>query len=1057
MKPILLIAFLSLQALSFGQLTFEEVTGPVEFNISAIRKSPIGEYFIQAANDDESIYTSMDEQVWTKTPLPVSNILYEIQYFSDGTPLLKPENGSHLVRRNGIWHTMSMDAGWLEVEASFIKADTLFVFQGESFGYSLDKGKTFITMFAFDESIIDHSSHLYKFDHFFVLHHSAGASDNLSIFTIDGERIISRSLDLGIASFTYHPCGQVLINDDDRYYLIKDDEVMLYEGPTQSIIPNFKSSSELFVEGDHYFFRTDHRIYKSTGCDFTWNIIASSDVIDVKDNVWVSPESNIYLNDNASDVYIFQPAGSGQWEEHHPDIQYPFMHTINESQKGHQALLTSNALFHKNTVDPDWIEIDSSGGDNYEIHFSPNGGLYTNRHGEIQYSIDNGISFSTIPLPESELPFPAYGLEVLDDNILVVFGGFYDECFVTVNNGQEWKRIFVPYFFDQPLVKLVDNYLLFAQFEYETNVTKINIGSGASTTESLGDFPPLSLFGGTIMDDGTIYYVVDDVFGGFQSGLYRFRFGEGSEYIGNYDELFNSIGFISSGTDLFGIGSGQYYVFNGEEIETIPIIGLPQDGRRKHILASNEHLYVIVDQTKVFRSTKPLSYPQFISGSVYHTSNQDCLIDTLDPALKYWQVKVEGDEYLRIKTTNSEGQFTFSVPKGDYSISSQPLNTHWDLCDASYQVTVNETTPYANKDFQAIGLSSCADLEVDFSTPLLRRCFENYYSFRIRNTGPQSTIGTTLTVQLDPFFEFTSATIPYTLVGDSILLFDLGILAVNDEVNFKIFFKLSCDADLGMQHCLTATLKDDNECGESRSTYTECQENIGSYDPNDKRTFNEDGAEAATVDKGEYIFYHIRFQNTGTDTAFNIRVIDPLSPKLDLSTLEMLSASQTYTHFISDGPALVVLFDDILLPDSSTNEPASHGFFKFRIKPLAEYDYETNIPNQARIYFDFNDPILTNEANIIIRQPVGTKDVKDLMTFEVFPNPTNSFLTLTMAESDFNRISSYEIIDHLGRTITQTSFLNRKAIDVSHLAQGVYNLLLKENQVTVGMRKFVRL
>ena len=89
---------------------------------------------------------------------------------------------------------------------------------------------------------------------------------------------------------------------------------------------------------------------------------------------------------------------------------------------------------------------------------------------------------------------------------------------------------------------------------------------------------------------------------------------------------------------MIGIGTGQYHVFNGEEIETYPITGLPQDGRRKYIVASNEHLYVIVDQTKVFRSTKPLSYPQFISGSVYHASNQDCVIDTLDPALKYWQV-----------------------------------------------------------------------------------------------------------------------------------------------------------------------------------------------------------------------------------------------------------------------------------------------------------------------------------------------------------------------------------------------------------------------------------
>ena len=1057
MKPLLLFALLSIQAISFGQLTFEELTGPNDFNISVIRKSPIGEFFIQAANDNESIYTSLDGQTWTKTALPVSSRLFDIQYFSDGTPVLKPEYGVHLVRRDGVWHKMSMDGGWREVEASFIKADTLFVFQDQSFGYSLDKGKTFVTMFTFGENIVDHSAHLFKFNHHFILHHTAGASDNLSIFTNEGERIVNKSLDLSIASFTYHPCGQVLICDDDRYYLIKEDEVIVREGSTQTIIPNFNYSTEFFVEGDHYFFRTENRIYKSTGCDFTWNIIASSDVIDEKDNIWVSPDSDIYLNDNASDFYIVQPAGSGQWEEHRPDINYPFLHTINESQKGHHALLTSSALFHKNTVDPDWIEMDSSGGANYVIQYSPNGGLYLNRDSEIQYSIDNGVSFTTIPLPESELPFFAYGLQVLDDNILVVFGGLYDECFVTVNNGQDWKRFVTPYFFDHPLIKLVDNYLLMAEFYYDARVTKINLVSGATETQSLGDFQALDVYGGTIMDDGTIYFVVEDIFSGTQTGLYRFRFDEGSTFVGLHDELTYSYVLISSGTDVIGIGSGQYHIFNGEEIETYPIIGLPQDGTRKYIVASNKHLYVIVDQTKVFRSTKPLSYPQFISGSVHHTSDQDCITDTLDPGLKYWQVKVEGDDYLRITTTNSEGQFKFSVPEGNFTISSQPLNAHWDLCDAAYQVAVNESSPNIDQDFQAIVLSSCADLEVDFSTPLLRRCFDNYYSFRVRNTGPQSTLGTTLTVKLDPFFEFTSATIPYTLVGDSILVFNLGVMAVNDEINFYIFFKLSCDAELGMEHCLTGTLQDDNECGESRSTYTECQENIGSYDPNDKRTFNELGEEAETVDKGEYIYYHIRFQNTGTDTAFNIRVIDPLSPKLDLSTLEMLSASQTYTHFISDGPALVVLFDDILLPDSSTNEPASHGFFKFRVKPLPEYDYETNIPNQARIYFDFNDPILTNEANMIIRQPVGTKDVKDLMAFDVYPNPTNSLLTLTMAESDFDRISEYEIIDHLGRTITQSSLLNRKAIDVSHLAQGVYNLLLRENQVIVGMRKFVRL
>jgi uncharacterized repeat protein (TIGR01451 family) len=142
--------------------------------------------------------------------------------------------------------------------------------------------------------------------------------------------------------------------------------------------------------------------------------------------------------------------------------------------------------------------------------------------------------------------------------------------------------------------------------------------------------------------------------------------------------------------------------------------------------------------------------------------------------------------------------------------------------------------------------------------------------------------------------------------------------------------------------------------------------NIGSFDPNDKRVFNSEGLETETVDKGQYIYYHIRFQNTGTDTAFKVRILDPLSPKLDLSTLEMLSASHAYEYVLTDGPALEVTFDNILLPDSSTNEAASNGYVKFRIKPLPEYDYGTVIPNQAGIFFDFNAPVYTNETSLLI-------------------------------------------------------------------------------------------
>ncbi|HJW30119.1 MAG TPA: T9SS type A sorting domain-containing protein, partial [Saprospiraceae bacterium] len=451
------------------------------------------------------------------------------------------------------------------------------------------------------------------------------------------------------------------------------------------------------------------------------------------------------------------------------------------------------------------------------------------------------------------------------------------------------------------------------------------------------------------------------------------------------------------------------------------------------------------------------TYNYHVTGSVYHHTAQDCDVDTLDSTLQYWKVKIENHDYMRIKMSDAKGHFDFAVPAGDYSLSTLPLTSNWDVCEPSFAVNVDDHIPHMNQDFLAKGLNDCAELELDFSTPLLRRCFNNYYSIRVRNTGPAASAGTSLTLELDPYFEFTSATIPYELVGDSIVNFDLGILAVNDEIDFQIFFKLSCDAPLGLEHCLTGELKDDHICGHERSTYVECQNNIGSIDPNDKRIFNEAGKEATTIDKGEYIYYHIRFQNTGTDTAFNIHITDPLSPTLDLSTLEILSASHPYRYSINDGPDLVVDFDNILLPDSSINEAASHGYFKFRVKPRAEYDYGTIIPNQAHIYFDFNDPVLTNEAILLISPKVGTKEPNDFVEFSLFPNPVKTTLALTISADDRKRVDQYEIIDQLGQTIIQSSFEDGHAIDVSRLSPGMYGLVLKVHGERSGMKRFVRL
>ena len=48
------------------------------------------------------------------------------------------------------------------------------------------------------------------------------------------------------------------------------------------------------------------------------------------------------------------------------------------------------------------------------------------------------------------------------------------------------------------------------------------------------------------------------------------------------------------------------------------------------------------------------------------------------------------------------------------------------------------------------------------------------------------------------------------------------------------------------------------------------------------------------------------------------------------------------------------------MPDSTTNEPESHGYIKFKINPQEDLTLGTQVENFADIFFDFNDPIRTN-------------------------------------------------------------------------------------------------
>ncbi|MGB1032347.1 MAG: T9SS type A sorting domain-containing protein, partial [Flavobacteriales bacterium] len=133
------------------------------------------------------------------------------------------------------------------------------------------------------------------------------------------------------------------------------------------------------------------------------------------------------------------------------------------------------------------------------------------------------------------------------------------------------------------------------------------------------------------------------------------------------------------------------------------------------------------------------------------------------------------------------------------------------------------------------------------------------------------------------------------------------------------------------------------------------------YDPNDKYAEPAGYEEPHFVLNDTQIEYRIRFQNTGNAPAETVVIEDQLDLNvLDMSTFNPLFASHDFTTSIDGSGKVIFTFDNIQLPDSTTDEPGSQGYVVYTISPIAGLTHGDEINNFAEIYFDLNPAIITN-------------------------------------------------------------------------------------------------
>lgn len=442
---------------------------------------------------------------------------------------------------------------------------------------------------------------------------------------------------------------------------------------------------------------------------------------------------------------------------------------------------------------------------------------------------------------------------------------------------------------------------------------------------------------------------------------------------------------------------------------------------------------------KVIRYTNMSNATGKIMGRVFNDLNGDGVFNGNDHGLMNMRVEVDG---LGATYTNASGMYWFEAVPAGYSVT-KPAEEHWQFTtSSSYEVVVPTQGVSQDNDFglQAEGIFS--ELTPDIGSAPMRCGTDISYWATVTNTGNQVS-DVQLTVDLDDLSTFVMSQPAPDVIADGVLTWTFTNLQPTHQREVHIVVHLPGSDHVGetLNDVVQATALI-NGVPASVDTKNYAPILLCAVDPNDKQAVPVGEGPQHLTPMGCKIEYRVRFQNTGNAPAQNVVILDTLDADLDLSTLRMLDASHTYRALLQTDGVLRITFENIGLPDSASDPLGSQGFVRFSIDHLQGLSEGTTLKNTADIYFDNNDPVITNMTlNTLTYGSLTAVDEEgDDCALSVFPNPAQGTATVRLCEAFTGRID-LQIFDLKGQLLQQLSRRsNTVLIQRGALPEGSYLL-----------------
>jgi Leucine-rich repeat (LRR) protein len=454
------------------------------------------------------------------------------------------------------------------------------------------------------------------------------------------------------------------------------------------------------------------------------------------------------------------------------------------------------------------------------------------------------------------------------------------------------------------------------------------------------------------------------------------------------------------------------------------------------------------------------SYCSFTPGGVFYTIQGTTRLDAnangCDAGdLGYANLKfniTDGTNTGSI-VADTSGGYSIPVIGGTHTITPAPENpSYFSISPANYQVSFPATASPVTQDFCVTANGVHPDVEITLiPIDAPRPGFNVKYRMVYKNKGNQIANGqVTLAFQDDVMDLVSSVPATSSQVVNS-LVWDYTSLQPFESRTIDFILNLNTPMEtppLNGNDLISFTASITPIAGDATASDNQFvlpQTVLNSFDPNDKTCLEGDRITPAMI--GKYIHYKIRFENTGTFAAENIVIKDIIdTDKFDVSSLQMTNASHSCVTKITEGNKVEFLFENINLPFDDAN---NDGYVVFKIKTKSTVVLNDVLRNQASIYFDYNFPIITNEAQTVVGNALANQQFSTSI-FKVYPNPVKNLLNIQSKEVP----TKIEIFDANGRLL-QSAPVNSSQADVSNLSSGTYfvKIYSKENSGVVKITK----